>query len=539
MSTFFGLETSKRALTAQQNALYTVGQNVANANTEGYTRQRANLTPTDPYPAASMNRPQIAGQIGTGVEASSVERVRDRYLDRQYRENNSSVGYWGAKADALGKIEGVMDETSSDSSLSKTMEAFWESLQDLSTNPEDVSARSVVLERGETLSDTFHYLSKTLEQDQSDTGSEIGVSVNDINSILQQISDLNQQIGALEPNGYLPNDLYDKRDNLADKLSSYLDITVETDKSGGNAKDIADGIYNIALKSADGKTSSYLVRGGTYNAVQVQNGTDSNGDKILDAVPENGQMTGITVAGTAFSVSDPNGNVIFPQGKLRGLIESYGYQYQDDTNTTVVAGNYPDILDSLDKMAFTFGTIFNTVQNQGIDLSGAAGTDFFDFGGLTSYRGAAAAISVNSQMTYNKIAASANGDSGDGTNAINLANIEGFDLSSSSIALEGGRTVDIAALKLPFTSGTILSNYAGIIGKLGVDAEQADNLETNSKSLLESVETNRQSVSAVSLDEELTNMIKYQQAYNAAARMITMNDEMLDKIINSMGIAGR
>ncbi|MDL5040056.1 flagellar hook-associated protein FlgK [Heyndrickxia coagulans] len=539
MSTFFGLETAKRALAAQQNALYTVGQNVANANTEGYTRQRVNLTATDPYPAASMNRPAIAGQIGTGVEAGEIQRIRDKYLDVQYRENNSKLGYWTAKSDALSKMESVMDETDSDSSLSNTMEAFWESLQDLSTNPEDVSARSVVLERGKTLTDTFHYLSETLSQDKKDVGSEISVSVNDINSILEQISDLNKQIAALEPNGYLPNDLYDKRDILVDKLSSYLNITVETEKSGGNAKANADGIYNIKMTAADG-TSVYLVQGSSYNSVEVQNGVDSDGDNIIDSPPASGEMVGITVGGIQFAVSDANGNVTFPQGKLLGLIESYGYQYTDANGNTVEAGTYPEMLDSLDKLAYTFGTVFNAVHEKGTDLEGNAGTAFFTFGSLTDYKGAADAISVNSSLTYSKIAASANGDPGDGSNAINLASVEDFDLSSNAVSLEGfSSMLNIASLGLPFTTGTINSNYEGIIGKLGVDAERANNLEANSSSLLESVETNRQSVSSVSLDEELTNMIKYQQAYNAAARMITMNDELLDKIISGMGVVGR
>jgi len=539
VSTFFGLETAKRALAAQQNALYTVGQNVANANTEGYTRQRVNLTATDPYPAASMNRPAIAGQIGTGVEAGEIQRIRDKYLDVQYRENNSKLGYWTAKSDALSKMESVMDETDSDSSLSNTMEAFWESLQDLSTNPEDVSARSVVLERGKTLTDTFHYLSETLSQDKKDVGSEISVSVNDINSILEQISDLNKQIAALEPNGYLPNDLYDKRDILVDKLSSYLNITVETEKSGGNAKANADGIYNIKMTAADG-TSVYLVQGSSYNSVEVQNGVDSDGDNIIDSPPASGEMVGITVGGIQFAVSDANGNVTFPQGKLLGLIESYGYQYTDANGNTVEAGTYPEMLDSLDKLAYTFGTVFNAVHEKGTDLEGNAGTAFFTFGSLTDYKGAADAISVNSSLTYSKIAASANGDPGDGSNAINLASVEDFDLSSNAVSLEGfSSMLNIASLGLPFTTGTINSNYEGIIGKLGVDAERANNLEANSSSLLESVETNRQSVSSVSLDEELTNMIKYQQAYNAAARMITMNDELLDKIISGMGVVGR
>ncbi|KWZ82950.1 flagellar hook-associated protein FlgK [Heyndrickxia coagulans] len=538
MSTFFGLETAKRALTAQQNALYTVGQNVANANTDGYTRQRVNLQASDPYPTASMNRPAIAGQLGTGVEAGEVQRIRDKYLDVQYRENNSAAGYWSAKSGALSKMEAVMDETGTKSSLSNTMEAFWESLQDLSTNPEDVSARSVVLERGQTLTDTFHYLNSTLSQYKTDVGSEISVSVNDINSTLKQISDLNKQIAELEPNGYLPNDLYDKRDSLVDKLSSYLNVTVEVQKSGGNAKANADGIYNIKMTAADG-TSVYLVQGSNYNAVEVQGGTDSNGDGILDGPPANGEMTGITIGGKNFAIADTTGKVTFPQGKLLGLIDSYGYQYTG-ANGTVEAGAYPGLLDSLDKLAYTFGNVLNAVHEKGTDLKGNAGTAFFTFGTLTDYKGAAGQISVNSSLTYDKIAASSNGDSGDGLNAINLSNVDTFNLSSQSVQLEGiSGGLNIAALGLPLASGTITSNYEGLIGKLGVDAEQAGNMQTNTVSLLDSVDMNRKSVSSVSVDEELTNMIKYQQAYNAAARMITMTDEMLDKIINGMGVVGR
>ncbi|MGG3693184.1 flagellar hook-associated protein FlgK [Heyndrickxia ginsengihumi] len=537
-STFSGLEIAKRAMAAQQSALYTVGNNVANANTEGYTRQRVNLTPTDEYPTVARNRPQMAGQIGTGVEAGSVQRVREKFLDVQYRDNNNTLGYWNARSDSLSQMEDVMNDTS-DSGLSNTLEDFWESIQDLSTNPEDVSARSVVIERGETVADTFHYLSQSLSTIKSNLGSEISVSVNDINSILKRVGDLNNQISQQEVNGYLPNDLYDQRDNLVDQLSSYLNIKVSTQSSGGQSPAMADGIYNITLENGDGQEIS-LVQGSSYSTLQVQNGVDSDGDGVLDAPPADGEMTGIVVGDTTLSFADANGNVTFAQGKLRGSIESYGYQYTNSAGNTVATGIYPDALDQLDQLAYTFGTVFNAVHEKGTDLDGNTGNDFFTFDGLTDYHGAANALKVDPNMTYSKVAASANGDSGDGTNAINLGNIEDFELSSSSISLQGFTDqLDLSTLNLPISTGTIASNYEGMIGKIGVDAQEANNLQSNSESLLNSVDSNRQSVSAVSLDEELTNMIKYQQAYNAAARSITVCDDMLDKIINSMGTVGR
>ncbi|MGG4037824.1 flagellar hook-associated protein FlgK [Heyndrickxia ginsengihumi] len=537
-STFSGLEIAKRAMAAQQSALYTVGNNVANANTEGYTRQRVNLTPTDEYPTVARNRPQMAGQIGTGVEAGSVQRVREKFLDVQYRDNNNTLGYWNARSDSLSQMEDVMNDTS-DSGLSNTLEDFWESIQDLSTNPEDVSARSVVIERGETVADTFHYLSQSLSTIKSNLGSEISVSVNDINSILKRVGDLNNQISQQEVSGYLPNDLYDQRDNLVDQLSSYLNIKVSTQSSGGQSPAMADGIYNITLENGDGQEIS-LVQGSSYSTLQVQNGVDSDGDGVLDAPPADGEMTGIVVGDTTLSFADANGNVTFAQGKLRGSIESYGYQYTNSAGNTVATGIYPDALDQLDQLAYTFGTVFNAVHEKGTDLDGNTGNDFFTFDGLTDYHGAANALKVDPNMTYSKVAASANGDSGDGTNAINLGNIEDFELSSSSISLQGFTDqLDLSTLNLPISTGTIASNYEGMIGKIGVDAQEANNLQSNSESLLNSVDSNRQSVSAVSLDEELTNMIKYQQAYNAAARSITVCDDMLDKIINSMGTVGR
>ncbi|WP_027409284.1 flagellar hook-associated protein FlgK [Anoxybacteroides tepidamans] len=532
-STFQGLEIAKRGMFTQQTALYVTGQNIANANTPGYSRQRVNFVQTEPYPAASMNRPQIPGQMGTGVEAGSIERVRENFLDIQYRSENNKSGYWEARADATQKMQDIMNEPS-DNGLSKTMDQFWQSLQDLSTNPEDEGARSVVRQRGLAVVETFHYLYDSLSQIQKDFGSQIGVTITGINSLTTQISNLNKQISEVEPHGYLPNDLYDERDRLVDQLSQLVNIQVEKVANGGNSLKIAEGTYNIYLTDSSGNpifdgsgNKIYLVQGSTTNTLSLPSGQDVDGDGVKETPTSDVdqlQVGSTTIPATSFS-----------PGKLRGLIESFGYK--DSLGNT--KGIYPEMINHLNDLAYTFGTIFNKVHEMGYALDGTTtGIDFFT--GLTTTN-AAKNISLSSAIDdLSKIAASMDGKSGNGSNAINLANVGKMLLSSSSVSLVGtSTTLNITALGLPLTSGTIKSNYEGWIGKLGVDGQQAERMKNNSDTLRQSVDDRRQSTSSVSLDEEMTNMIKFQQAYNAAARQITVIDEMLDKVINSMGVVGR
>lgn len=162
MSTFQGLELSKRALFAQQSALYTTGHNISNVNTNGYSRQRVEFNATNPFPVPSRVMPNIPGQLGTGVEAGIVERIRNHFLDTQYRSETSRHEYWNTKQDGLERLESLLNEPS-DSGLSKTMDQFWQSLQDLSKDPEDGGTRSVVGERGLALAETFNYLSKSMQ----------------------------------------------------------------------------------------------------------------------------------------------------------------------------------------------------------------------------------------------------------------------------------------------------------------------------------------------------------------------------------------
>lgn len=525
-STFMGLEIARRGMTTQQSALYVTSQNVANANTPGYSRQRVNFEATEAYPFPGMNQEQIPGQMGTGVKAGSIQRVREGFLDLQYRTENNKVGYWQARSDSLSQLESILNEPS-DTGLSHTMDQFWQSLQDLADDPTNSGARSVVLQRGEAVADTFNYLSNSLSDIQKDQKDQIDVTVKSVNSILDQLNGLNQQISRVEPNGLLPNDLYDERDRLIDQLSSLVNIKVTYDPPTTGVPDSsAEGIVNISLVDDSGSNSWTML--------------DKTGPKTLsvDYGGTNGAVTAVKVDGQ---------NVDFKNstGKLKGLIEAYGY---DDNGQTV--GIYPDMLSELDNLAFTFATNFNAVQEAGISPNDIAnyqaavkagsspsdikdptnGIPFFEDKAdpntpVTVKPGFAGRIQISHLIkgNINDIATASGSLStatlGDASNVTNLANV-----ISNSYEYKTNVTTDFQ------------NYYQNVIGSMGVNSQEATRMATNSTSLQQAVDERRQSVSSVSLDEEMTNMIQYQHAYSASAKMISVQNDILDTIINGMGV---
>lgn len=517
-STFMGLETARRGMFTQQSALYTTGHNISNANTPGYSRQRINFAQTTPYPSVGMNRPQLPGQMGTGVEAGSVQRIRESFLDVQFRTENTKMGYYGSLSESLTKMEEIMNEPS-ESGLHSTLEKFWNALQDLSSHTENTGARDVVAASGQMVADTLNYYYNSLTRVQDDIGSQAEVKVEEINAIVEQIDHLNKQIAAVEPHGYLPNDLYDERDMLVDSLSSLVNVKVSkvVPNDYGNAKKIADGLYNIEIVQQDGKSFNPPI---SLVSVTKESGIAGISKLELEKNPDSGLVSGLKIGENTI----PDFSNL--SGGLAGLIKSFGYEAEGGSK-----GIYPDMLDKLNRMAEAFAKEFNEIHKNGYSLGANApsGLDFFQF----TPGNAAQSIKVNQAILDDstKIAAGkTSGASGDNANAQELADLRKKSFSDySSLS-------DEEKAKL---SGSVDSYYSGIIGRMGVDSQSAKKDLKNSSILADSVEQNRQSVSAVSLDEEMTNMIKFQHAYNAAARNITVVDEMLDKIINGMGVVGR
>lgn len=536
VSTFMGLETARRGLKTQQSALYTVGHNISNANTVGYTRQRVNMQATGAYPYPGLNNGTGAGQFGTGVEAGSVQRIRDKFLDVQFRQENTKLGYWSTKSDAVSQMEDVLSEPS-EYGLNESFDQFYQSLQDLSTNSSSSSTRKVVLQRAAQLADSFNYLSTQLTQIQGNLKGEIINQTDEVNSIIKQIGELNAQIARIEPNGYLSNDLYDARDVLIDQLSGFFPVEVSYTSTGGNTLPISEGIATIKINGVvvvDGKQVSQLQAVDSIGAKLINDGNyvASNGFIVSSAVNVE-TIDSATLdysAGTDISANSlANGS-----GKMAGLIHSFGYKDADNNNDV---GVYPKMLQDLDKLAAEFIETFNNIHSQGFTLE--TDTSPSTNGGAFFTGTSAKDISVSSLMTENSIAASSSaGEEGNGSLAILLSNIKSlsFDGTAKTMKLADGTDVTFNVGNLDGASPQTF--YAGLIAQLGTDGQQANRMVSNATTIQLSVENNRSSVSSVSLDEEMTDMIKFQQAYNASARMITSIDEILDKIINGMGRVG-
>lgn len=492
-STFMGLETARRGLSTQQQALETTGNNISNANTPGYTRQRVNFAPTEPYPPVGMNRPNIPGQMGTGVKAGSLQRVRESFLDLQFRQENSKFGYWDARAEALSRMEDILNEPGSNG-LSGTLDRFWQSLQDLGTTPNDAGARSVVRENGIAVADTFKYLSDSLTTIQGNIDFEIDVTVKEINSIAEQINNLNKQIAGIEPHGYLPNDLYDERDRLLDQLSGLVDIKVDYKKFNEKDFPLAEGVASVTIVGS--------------------------GHQLVD-----GNSLTFTEMDRSIAIESQVAN---QQGKLSALFE--------------MREEYSNVLSDLDEMAYAFVTKFNEVHSQGVTLAHIkanasddpdAGQEELEPSGQAFFvaiekEGAAKNIQLAKEILgeggLDNIAASLDGTAGNGENALHLADVKNQVITDDASSLNGK---------------TIQGFYQEVISQMAISAREANRMKDNTNALRTSVDVKRDSVSGVSLDEEMIDLVRFQQAYNASARVVTSIDEMLDKIINGMGIVGR
>ncbi|MEK4530608.1 flagellar hook-associated protein FlgK [Solibacillus sp. FSL K6-1554] len=566
-STFMGLEASKRGLFTQQSALYTTGHNISNANTLGYSRQRVNMETTPGFPSPGLNTGKTAGHIGTGVQAHSVQRIRDEFVDRQYRQETNKLGYWQSTTQSISQMEDVMSEPS-EFGINQAFTEFWKSMEDVVADPKDTAARQVMISKGQSLAESFNYMDTQLKQIQGNIGNEINVVTSEVNSLLKQIADINKQVQAIEPNGYMPNDLYDARDVLLDKLNDIIPVSISYEKSGGAALEIAEGSMTVTFKDVNGKSID-LVRGKEYGELStVGPELNPNGTPVLDAAGnpvykkidgdvDNSQTAGyspfshITMTSVPIKKLNPDYDPTFTdpthvnydedynipefiyqrnqenishnslessKGKLVALIDAYGFE--DAAGN--VKGLYPEMLGKLDDLAATFIDKFNKIHKTGkidgtgngaFDLKGNPGEAFFT-----------------------------------GTTARDMKVVDGIrpeDLAVSDAPNEEGNNKNIMELaKLQSTvigelqGGTFQTFYKSLIGELGVKGQQAATLEYNSTTIRLQIENNRASHNSVSLDEEMTNMITFQQAYNANARMITVIDETLDKIINGMGRAG-
>lgn len=296
--------TAKSGLFAQQTAINVTSHNIANANTDGYSRQRADMVTTTPYTLPSIDSAAGAGQLGTGVTVKSIERIRDSFLDYQIRVENGGQGQYKARDKYLSQVENILgaDIESSGSGISSLIQNFFNAWQSLSSSSQNAST---VKEEACQLTNELNHTYSQVSDIKTNTNTEIkGVVVN-VNSILGRISDLNQQIRDTKVAGQNPNDLLDSRDLLLDQLSSEFGINI-TD----NADDAID-VTTSNSASVDGDNGSAPLietASGTkpLNIVQTDNPKDTN-------VATFSYVTSITATTDSNGgvAKDSNGNTIY------------------------------------------------------------------------------------------------------------------------------------------------------------------------------------------------------------------------------------
>jgi flagellar hook-associated protein 1 FlgK len=432
--TLQGLQTALSGLLAEQQALDTTANNIANTNTEGYTREKAVLQTNRPIVIPATNPVTGEGaQLGTGVSVATISRIRNVYLDSQYRTQNSALSDASTQSEELTQAQSTFNEPSS-SGTATQLSTFWSSWSELANASNSGPAKQSVVTAGKQLATSLNELSTQLhtistqaeEQYKSITGPS-GEVASDAN----QIAELNQQIKLSEEAGQQPNEMLDRRDELIDQLSSLAQVKVT---------EAPDRTVTVSF----GGAAKPLVEGTQVNWPQAL--TETAGGKL----------------GALLSLNGP-----------KGALTSYQ--------------------NALNNVASTLASTVNALHTS---------TPFFS--GTT-----AATIAV----------------------AVTAAQVQ----TSSTADPEGN---DVALAIAGLRGGSAEQSYSALVEQVGSGVQTARNEQTNLQTTLTAINNQRQGVSGVSLDEEMTNLIAFQRGYQASARTLTAMDSMLETLIEHTGTVG-
>lgn len=524
-STFHSLETSKRALFTQSTALNTLGHNIANASTDGYSRQRVNMTAARPLAFPGMTRPNTPGQLGQGVEYVSITRVRDNYLDLQYRRENQQLGMWDVHDQAIQSIEKIINEPS-DSGLSKVMDKFWNSLEVLNRDPSLLSARIDLIGSATNLVNTFKHMDASFDTLEADAESNINSKLVQANTIIDSISQLNGIIRKIEMLGDNANDYRDQRDLLLDQLSRIVDVQYAEDANGmvnvfTGGVQVVNGEAPTALTAADVPNITAGEIAGYKKAVEEVQIIRNQLNAMVD-----------TLINGAVDVTLPNG-----YRTSAPMIANNDVTLDD--GTLITAGNTIPANSTIASSVSVTVNGFNGLHRLGYTLTDPAETGLAFF---TTTDGSAT-FNIGNLQVNPEIAADTNKIAASGKYELNAA--------GDMVTIKGNSDIALALTSLrdkkfsypsnltSLSTGTPDDYFRALVGDLGTRANNATRNYNNQMNLVDGVDMRRQSVSGVSLDEEMADMIRFQHAYNAAARNMTVIDEMLDRVINQMGVVGR
>lgn len=563
---FATLNTSKGGMFAQQQYINVTSHNISNANTEGFSRQHIVLQTARPQTIAGG-----AGQIGTGVTVSSIERTRNQFLDYQIRKESSLLGNYGVRQDYLSEIEGIFNEPS-DTGISELMSEFFDAWQTLSKNPEKSDARTVVAQKAKALADELNHTYKKLNDTKDNAAKEIQTNLFEVNTILDQLNSINKEIITVTIAGNNPNDLLDSRDLLLDELSTKFGIDTRNQILNGITCKPEDNDSMNLIRNKDSQDINKLGfvnkltknPDGSYDIEYYKNGdTTSDKNKVT--------LTGVTLSEEQYENLN-NGRVLVTEED--GSVNLTGGALNNDQIFNPSSGRLGGLqsihedaesyIEQANTLAKTLAFAVNAIHTEGIpeeqqyaffvnslikDDPATTEDERLSFDGIN-----AGNITMNSDILDNVmlIQAGANKDSGstDGDRALALASLRDFGLNIDSIQSgkkKDGSVYDYDAFveeHLGITAEGDVPQFNTIdggvkvegffkntINKLGVQSEEATRIVKNQNTLLKGLLERRLSTSGVSLDEEAINLVQFQHAFQANAKVITTVDQLLDVVI--------
>ena len=458
MSTFSGLNIGLSSLYAQRRGLELTGHNVANANTEGYSRQRVQLQgsggPVTPALHATYDG------VGNGVDILTDQRLRDAFLEaRGVKERGTDAQLRGERT-VLSRVEGILAEPS-DAGIASQLSDFWAGWDDVANHPTDLASRSQLLERSKTLASGLNDAMNRLERQGASAHEQLQVTVDEVNATATAVARLNKAIVSATHAGTSSNDLKDQRDLLVQKLGGLAGVTVKEGAAG--SVDVLVG-------------DRALVTGRDTVALAVSASTSPPDVAVVWPDTGDGALAG---------------------GSLGGLLSGVNH---------IV----PRYQQGLAAVATRLAGVVNTQHALGFDQSGARPTvGFFE-------QGADGRLSVG-LTSPSQIAASTTGGGGAG---------------------DAGGGNALALARTGSGAGGPDQLYRSLVVQLGVESQTAIRRVDIQSTILGQLDAARESDAGVNMDEEMTNMLAYQRAYEGAARFMTSVDQLLDTLINRTGRVG-
>ena len=517
-STFFGLTIAYSGLQASMTSINVTAHNLSNVNTDGYTKETAVKEA-----ASSLRTYASYGTLGAGVEVNEISQTRDSYYDEKYRNNQTYYGEYEAKDNYMSQIESFLNEFILDG-YTEEYNDFFKNVNQVILTPEDNSTKNSLIQSALSMADYFNYLSSNLKDIQDDANNEVKDAVEQINSLSQSIYQLNKQINQIEACYGNANDLRDSRNALVDELAKIVNITT-------NEEDLGNNLTNYTI-TVNGST---LVNSYGYHELQVSSRKDvrNNSDVagLYDVYWDTGQEFNIYSSSLGGQIK----GLIDIRDGCNGQVEAVNknsngdYVYTDDGYLTTSYVDYdgnntdykgiPYYQAQLNKFMTIFAEAVNDILKTGYSSDGeTSGLALFVIKD-NQVAFSASNVTVNSELINDPSKLSTK--SSISTGAANADIMEKLSVLESSQIYNGG-------------TGTYF--LESIISDESIDTNKAYNFLLNYTNLKTTIQNQRLSVMGVDFDEEAMDLVTYRQSYNLSSKMMSVLNEIYDKLINQTGV---